>query len=144
MTTPLPSPLSTRPRVLTGDRPTGALHLGHLAGSLRSRVALQHEADLFVLLADVQALTDHFDQPQKVRQNVLEVALDYLAAGLDPQQVTCVVQSAVPELAEVHMACPNKHYIAFNLAPFGMSADNQVFVATDEPHGQIECRVGRG
>lgn len=94
-------PSSARPRILTGDRPTGALHLGHLAGSLQNRVRLQDEAELFVLLADVQALTDNFDQPHKVRENVLEVALDYLAAGLKPEKVTCVAQSAVPELAEL-------------------------------------------
>lgn len=94
-------PNSPRPRILTGDRPTGALHLGHLAGSLQNRVRLQHDYDTFILLADVQALTDNFDQPQRVRENVLEVALDYLAAGLEPDKVTCVVQSAVPELAEL-------------------------------------------
>ncbi|ANC71727.1 tryptophan--tRNA ligase [Deinococcus radiodurans] len=101
MTTPTPAATPARPRVLTGDRPTGALHLGHLAGSLQNRVRLQDEAELFVLLADVQALTDHFDRPEQVRENVLAVALDYLAAGLDPQKTTCVVQSAVPELAEL-------------------------------------------
>lgn len=92
---------SPRPRILTGDRPTGPLHLGHLAGSLRSRVALQHEYETYVLIADVQALTDHFDRPRQVSEHVLEVALDYLAAGLDPAHVTFVVQSGVPELAEL-------------------------------------------
>ena len=95
------SATTPRPRILTGDRPTGPLHLGHLAGSLRNRVALQHDHETFLLLADVQALTDHFEEPHRVRENVLAVALDYLAAGLDPQQVTCVVQSGVPELAEL-------------------------------------------
>ena len=88
-------------RILTGDRPTGPLHIGHLVGSLQNRVALQHDYETFVLLADVQAMTDHFDAPRKVSQNVLEVMLDYLAVGLDPQAVTFVVQSRVPELAEL-------------------------------------------
>ncbi|GGO18573.1 tryptophan--tRNA ligase [Deinococcus humi] len=96
MTTPPP-----RKRVLTGDRPTGPLHIGHLAGSLRNRVALQHEYETFVLLADVQALTDNFENPQKVRDNVLEVALDYLAVGLDPDLSTFVIQSQLPEIAEL-------------------------------------------
>ncbi|PYE53747.1 tryptophan--tRNA ligase [Deinococcus yavapaiensis] len=88
-------------RILTGDRPTASLHIGHLVGSLRSRVALQREYDTFVLIADVQALTDHFEHPRKVRDNVLEVALDYLAVGLDQQSATFVVQSRIPEIAEL-------------------------------------------
>ncbi|MVN88031.1 tryptophan--tRNA ligase [Deinococcus sp. HMF7620] len=92
---------TSRPRVLTGDRPTGRLHLGHLTGSLRTRVALQDTHELFVLVADVQALTDHFDRPEVVRTHIPEVMLDYLAAGLDPSRVTFVLQSAVPELAEL-------------------------------------------
>jgi tryptophanyl-tRNA synthetase len=87
--------------ILTGDRPTGPLHLGHYVGSLRQRVALQHEHTTYVLIADLQALTDHFDAPGQVRANVLEVALDYLAVGLDPAVATIVVQSQVPELAEL-------------------------------------------
>ncbi|CAM3290045.1 tryptophan--tRNA ligase [Deinococcus saxicola] len=90
-----------RKRILTGDRPTGPLHIGHLAGSLRNRVALQHDYETFVLLADVQALTDNFENPQKVRGNVLEVALDYLAVGLDPDICTFVIQSQLPEIAEL-------------------------------------------
>lgn len=88
-------------RILTGDRPTGPLHIGHLVGSLQNRVKLQHQYDTFVLLADVQAMTDNFDNPQKVRENVLEVALDYLAAGLDPDSATLVIQSQIPEIAEL-------------------------------------------
>ncbi|GBF05195.1 tryptophanyl-tRNA synthetase II, trpS [Deinococcus aerius] len=91
----------TKPRILTGDRPTGPLHIGHYVGSLRNRVALQHEYETYVLLADVQALTDNFEHPQKVRDNVLEVALDYLAVGLDPRAATFVIQSQVPEIAEL-------------------------------------------
>lgn len=91
----------TKPRILTGDRPTGPLHIGHYVGSLKSRVALQHDYDTFVLIADVQALTDNFENPHKVRDNVLEVALDYLAVGLDPRVCTFVIQSQVPEIAEL-------------------------------------------
>lgn len=87
--------------MLTGDRPTGRLHLGHLAGSLRSRVALQDSHEVFVLVADVQGLTDHFDRPDVLRRNVPEVMLDYLGAGLDPARVTFVRQSGVPELTEL-------------------------------------------
>ena len=89
--------------VLTGDRPTGALHLGHYVGSLRNRVALQHRCETFVLIADVQALTDHADDPALIRQSVIEVALDYLAVGIDPAVAALVVQSHVPELAELTM-----------------------------------------
>ena len=89
---------------MTGDRPTGKLHLGHYIGSLRRRVQLQNEGDykqMFVFMADVQALTDNADNPEKIRQNLIEVALDYLAAGLDPAKCTLFVQSQIPELAEL-------------------------------------------
>jgi tryptophanyl-tRNA synthetase len=91
----------TRQRILTGDRPTGRLHLGHFVGSLVSRVRLQYEYDTYVLLADVQALTDHAEQPALVHDAVPEVLMDNLAAGLDPGAVTFVLQSAVPEIAEL-------------------------------------------
>ena len=90
--------------ILTGDRPTGKLHLGHYVGSLRRRVELQNAGDfdrMFVFMADVQALTDNADNPEKIRQNVIEVALDYLAAGLDPTKCTLFIQSQIPELAEL-------------------------------------------
>ena len=90
--------------ILTGDRPTGRLHIGHYVGSLRGRVELQNEADyekMFVFIADAQALTDNFDNPEKVRQNIVEVALDYLSVGLDPNKVTIFVQSMIPELTEL-------------------------------------------
>ncbi|MCQ2266953.1 MAG: tryptophan--tRNA ligase [Bacteroidaceae bacterium] len=90
--------------ILTGDRPTGRLHIGHYVGSLRRRVELQNEGDyerMYVFIADAQALTDNIDNPEKVRQNVIEVALDYLSAGLDPEKVTIFVQSQIPELAEL-------------------------------------------
>jgi len=89
--------------ILTGDRPTGPLHLGHFVGSLQNRVALQHEYETFVLIADVQALTDNAEHPEKVRRNILEVAYDYLAVGISPTAATIVVQSLVPELAELIM-----------------------------------------
>jgi tryptophanyl-tRNA synthetase len=90
--------------ILTGDRPTGKLHLGHYVGSLRRRVLLQNEGDydrMFVFMADVQALTDNADNPEKSRQNIIEVALDYLSAGLDPEKCTLYIQSMIPELAEL-------------------------------------------
>lgn len=90
--------------ILTGDRPTGLLHIGHYVGSLRRRVELQNEGDfkkMFVFIADAQALTDNIDNPEKVRQNVIEVALDYLACGLDPEKVTLFIQSQIPELCEL-------------------------------------------
>ena len=90
-----------RETILTGDRPTGPLHLGHYAGSLRNRVRLQRDHDQTVLLADLQALTDHAGRSADVRRNVLEVALDYLAVGLDPSVTTIALQSAIPELAEL-------------------------------------------
>ncbi|MBF6560402.1 MAG: tryptophan--tRNA ligase [Candidatus Binataceae bacterium] len=88
-------------RILTGDRPTGPLHLGHYVGSLQNRVKLQNEYETYVLIADVQALTDNFEHPEKLEANIFEVALDYLAVGLDPAKVRIVVQSMVPELAEL-------------------------------------------
>ena len=90
--------------ILTGDRPTGKLHLGHYVGSLRRRVQLQNEGDydrMFVFMADVQALTDNADNPEKIRQNIVEVALDYLSVGLDPKKCTLYIQSRIPELAEL-------------------------------------------
>lgn len=90
--------------ILTGDRPTGRLHVGHYVGSLRNRVTLQNSGryeKLFFMIADAQALTDNFDHPQKVRDNILEVALDYLACGIDPEKSTILVQSHVSELTEL-------------------------------------------
>lgn len=90
--------------ILTGDRPTGKLHIGHYVGSLKRRVELQNSGkykDIFVFLADAQALTDNFDNPDKVRNNIAEVALDYLACGLDPAKTTIFIQSQIPELCEL-------------------------------------------
>ncbi len=88
-------------RILTGDRPTGPLHIGHYVGSLQNRVKLQDEYETYILLADVQALTDNFERPEILRANMREVVLDYLAVGLDPQKCAFVVQSLVPEIAEL-------------------------------------------
>jgi len=87
--------------ILTGDRPTGPLHLGHYVGSLQNRVKLQNEYDQYVLVADVQALTDNFENPGKVRKNILELAYDYLAVGIDPNTSTIFIQSMIPEIADL-------------------------------------------
>ena len=90
--------------ILTGDRPTGRLHVGHYVGSLRRRVELQNSGTydkIFIMIADAQALTDNAEQPEKVRQNIIEVALDYLSCGLDPAQSTLFIQSQIPELCEL-------------------------------------------
>ncbi|MCA9381692.1 tryptophan--tRNA ligase [Candidatus Dojkabacteria bacterium] len=92
---------NNKKRILTGDRPTGPLHLGHFVGSIESRVKFQDEYDLFYLIADVQALTDNHDNPEKVRSNVLQVAQDNLACGLDPNKSTIFIQSMIPEIAEL-------------------------------------------
>ncbi|WP_137937039.1 tryptophan--tRNA ligase [Chitinivorax sp. B] len=93
--------LPQKPVILTGDRPTGPLHLGHYAGSLQNRVTFQEEYKQFVLIADMQALTDNMGNYAKVRENVVEVAMDYLAVGIDPEKSTIFIQSKVPELAEL-------------------------------------------
>ena len=93
--------------ILTGDRPTGPLHLGHYVGSLKSRIKLQHMHKQFILIADSQALTDNMGTPQKVSENVYEVLLDYLATGIDPALSTIFVQSQIPELAELTMLLMN-------------------------------------
>ena len=90
--------------ILTGDRPTGRLHLGHYVGSLRRRVELQNSGlfdKIFIMIADAQALTDNADNPEKVRQNIIEVALDYLSVGIDPTKSTIFIQSQVAELCEL-------------------------------------------
>ena len=90
--------------ILTGDRPTGRLHVGHYVGSLRRRVELQESGEydkIFIMIADAQALADNADHPEKVRQNIMEVALVYLSCGLDPAKSTLFIQSMVPELTEL-------------------------------------------
>lgn len=93
--------MSDKKRILTGDRPTGKLHLGHYVGSLKNRIKLQDEYETFILVADVQALTDNYDEPEKIRENILETTIDNLAVGLDPNRVTFYVQSQVPSIAEL-------------------------------------------
>jgi tryptophanyl-tRNA synthetase len=91
------------PIALTGDRPTGPLHLGHYVGSLHTRLSMQHTHQLFILIADMQAMTDHFETPDKVHQAVVGIMQDYWAVGLDPEKCTFFIQSAVPELAELSL-----------------------------------------
>lgn len=100
--------------VLTGDRPTGRLHIGHYFGSLKTRVELQESGnyDQYILIADVQALTDNFNNPEKVRKNVREVAMDYLAVGIDPSKTTIYIQSMIPEVAELTVYYSNLVTIA--------------------------------
>ncbi|WP_297281717.1 tryptophan--tRNA ligase [uncultured Anaerococcus sp.] len=96
--------MQDRKIILTGDRPTGRLHLGHYVGSLKNRVNMQNQGDyekMYVMIADSQALTDNFDNPEKIRENLIEVALDYLSVGIDPDKVTIFVQSQVEELTEL-------------------------------------------
>lgn len=97
------SAVTAKDVILTGDRPTGPLHLGHYVGSLKSRVELQDLCRQFILIADMQALTDNADKPEKVRDNVLEVMLDYLAVGISPEKSTIYLQSSIPETAELTM-----------------------------------------
>ena len=99
-------------RVLTGDRPTGRLHIGHYFGSLKRRVEIQDEYDTYILIADVQALTDNFNNPEKVRKNVREVLIDYLSCGIDPEKSTIYIQSMIPETAELTVFYSNLVTIA--------------------------------
>ena len=101
-------------RILTGDRPTGRLHIGHYFGSLKKRVELQEsgEYDPYILISDVQALTDNFNNPEKVRKNVREVAIDYLSVGIDPKKTTIYIQSMIPEVAELTVFYSNLVTIA--------------------------------
>ena len=104
----------SKKRVLTGDRPTGKLHIGHYFGSLKKRIELQEsgEYEIYILIADVQALTDNFNNPEKVRKNVREVAIDYLSAGIDPKKTTIYIQSMIPEVAELTVFYSNLVTIA--------------------------------
>lgn len=150
--------------ILTGDRPTGKLHIGHYVGSLRRRVELQNSGEfdkIFIMIADAQALTDNADNPEKIRQNVIEVALDYLSAGLDPEKCNIFVQSAVPELTELAFYYMNLVSVArvqrnptvkteiemrgfagdsvptgFFCYPISQAADITLFHGTDVPVGE--------
>ena len=106
--------MADKKRILTGDRPTGRLHIGHYFGSLKKRVEMQNSGlyDPYILIADVQALTDNFNNPDKVRKNVREVAMDYLACGIDPEKTTIYIQSMIPEVAELTVFYSNLVTIA--------------------------------
>ena len=99
-------------RILTGDRPTGRMHIGHYFGSLKNRVKLQNEYETYIEVADVQALTDNFNNPEKVRKNVREVVMDYLSVGIDPNKATIFLQSMIPEIAELTVFYSNLVTIA--------------------------------
>lgn len=104
--------LEKKDRILTGDRPTGKLHIGHYFGSLQTRVKLQNEYDTFIEVADVQALTDNFNNPEKVQRNVQEIVMDQLAVGIDPNKATIFLQSMIPEIAELTVFYSNLVTIA--------------------------------
>ena len=91
----------TMKRILTGDRPTGRLHIGHYVGSLSNRVKLQHDYDTFIEIADIQALTTHFERPELISDSIMQVAIDNLSVGLDPEKVTLFLQSQIPSIAEL-------------------------------------------
>lgn len=149
--------------ILTGDRPTGRLHIGHYVGSLRERVMLQNQGDfdkIFIMIADAQALTDNAENPQKVRDNIIEVALDYLACGIDPERSTILIQSMIPELTELTFYYMNLVTVArvqrnptvkteikmrnfemnipvgFFVYPISQAADITAFGATTVPAGE--------
>ena len=149
--------------ILTGDRPTGRLHVGHYVGSLKERVRLQNTGkfdEIYIMIADAQALTDNADNPEKVRQNILQVALDYLACGLDPNKVHIFIQSMVPELTELSFYYMNlvtvsrlqrnptvkaeiqqKNFetsipVGFFTYPISQAADITAFRATTVPAGE--------
>ena len=149
--------------ILTGDRPTGKLHVGHYVGSLRRRVELQNSGEfdkIYIMIADAQALTDNADNPEKVRQNILEVALDYLSCGLDPEKSTIFIQSQIPELCELSFYYMNlvtvsrlqrnptvkseiqmRNFeasipVGFFTYPISQAADSTAFKATTVPVGE--------
>ncbi len=149
--------------ILTGDRPTGRLHIGHYVGSLRERVALQNQGGfdkIFIMIADAQALTDNAENPQKVRDNIIEVALDYLACGIEPEKSTILIQSMIPELTELTFYYMNLVTVArvqrnptvkteikmrnfemnipvgFFVYPISQAADITAFGATTVPAGE--------
>lgn len=157
--------MNNKPIILTGDRPTGQLHLGHYLGSLENRVRLQETHQQFIMIADMQALTDNADNPEKVRSNIIEVALDYLAVGLNPTQTTLFIQSAIPELNELTMFYLNLVTVArlqrnptvksemqqkgygaevpagFLMYPVSQAADITAFKATIVPVGEDQLPV---
>ena len=122
--------------VLTGDRPTGKLHLGHFVGSIKSRLSLQDEYEQFIMVADMQALTDNADNPEKVRNSVFEVVLDNIAAGLDPAKTHFFIQSRIPEIASLNM-------LFQNLITYGRLMQNPT-VKTEMKDKQYEGNVPVG
>ena len=129
--------------ILTGDRPTGRLHIGHYVGSLRERVAIQNFGDydkIFIMIADAQALTDNAENPQKVRDNIIEVALDYLACGIEPEKSTILIQSMIPELTELtfyYMRNVEANIpMGFLAYPISQAADITAFGANTVPAGE--------
>lgn len=125
--------MTAKKTILTGDRPTGPLHLGHYVGSLANRVRLQDEYETFILIADIQALTDHFDRPEILKTNTMEVMLDYLAVGLDPDKVTFVLQSMVPEIDELAIHYLNMVTLARALR--NPTVKNEIQEKRDRPEG---------
>ena len=157
--------------ILTGDRPTGKLHVGHYVGSLRERVLLQNSGaydSVNIMIADAQALTDNIEQPEKVRENIAEVALDYLACGLDPQKSTLFIQSQIPELCElsfyymdlvtvsrlqrnptVKAEIQMRNFeasipVGFFTYPISQAADITIFKATTVPVGEDQLPMQTG
>ena len=123
--------------ILTGDRPTGRLHVGHYVGSLKERVRLQNSGkydEIYIMIADAQALTDNAEHPEKVRDNIIQVALDYLSCGLDPEKSTIFIQSMVPELTELSFYYMNP--VGFFCYPISQAADITAFKATTVPVGE--------
>lgn len=156
----------TKKIILTGDRPTGRLHVGHYVGSLKRRVELQNSGDydeIYIMIADAQALTDNMENPEKVRQNIIEVALDYLACGLDPNKSTMFIQSQIPQLCEMSFYYMNLVTVArlqrnptvkteiqmrnfeksipvgFFTYPISQAADITAFKATTVPVGEDQA-----
>jgi tryptophanyl-tRNA synthetase len=128
---------SIKKRILTGDRPTGQLHLGHYVGSLRNRVRLQHDYETYILIADVQALTDNFERPETLRANIREVVLDYLAVGLDPKNCAFVLQSMIPEIAELTVYYLNLVSVARVERNPTVKSEIQQKFASDVPMGFV-------
>ena len=124
--------------ILTGDRPTGPLHVGHYVGSLKRRVELQNSGiydKIFIMIADAQALTDNAEQPEKVRQNIIEVALDYLSCGLDPERSTLFIQSQIPELCELS-------FYYMNLVTVSRLQPGRLFHLSHQPGRRYHCISG--
>jgi len=132
-------------KVLTGDRPTGRLHLGHYVGSIKNRLTLQESADeAFYMIADIQALTDNFDNPSKVHENVMEVAMDNLACGLDPKRTTFFIQSQIPEIAELTVMFLNLVTVArLKRNPTVKNEMNQKGYGEDVPAGFLAYPVSQ-